>query len=46
MNEVQGGGKEVTIQGDVCFDLPAVLISEFKVSDRDSVPKNGRQQLS
>ena len=26
------GGKEVVIQGDVSFELPAVLISEFKVA--------------
>jgi density-regulated protein DRP1 len=32
VNEVQGGGKEVVIQGDVSFDLPAVLMSEFKVA--------------
>lgn len=32
VNDVQGGGKEVVIQGDVSFDLPAVLMSEFKVS--------------
>lgn len=25
------GGKEITIQGDVSFDLPPLLINEFKV---------------
>jgi translation initiation factor 1 (eIF-1/SUI1) len=31
VNEAQGGGKEVVIQGDVLSDLPALLMSEFKV---------------
>eukprot|EP01039_Chlorochromonas_danica_P004470 gene4470-4896_t len=33
VSEAQGGGqKEVVIQGDVCFDLPNILISEYKVA--------------
>ena len=31
VNESQTGAKEVVIQGDVLFDLPAILMSEFKV---------------
>lgn len=31
VNESQTGAKEVVIQGDVLFDLPNILISEFKV---------------
>jgi density-regulated protein DRP1 len=31
INETQTGAKEVVIQGDVSFDVPAVLVSEFKV---------------
>jgi density-regulated protein DRP1 len=31
VNEAQGGGKEVVIQGDVLGDLPALLMSEYKV---------------
>jgi translation initiation factor 1 (eIF-1/SUI1) len=32
VNESQTGAKEVVIQGDVIFDLPNILINEFKVS--------------
>jgi density-regulated protein DRP1 len=32
ISETQTGAKEVVIQGDVSFDVPAVLVSEFKVS--------------
>jgi density-regulated protein DRP1 len=32
INETQTGEKEVVIQGDLSFDLPPLLISEFKVS--------------
>lgn len=32
VSEAQGGQKEVVIQGDVCFDLPNILISEYKVA--------------
>ena len=31
INETQTGEKEVVIQGDLSFDLPPLLISEFKV---------------
>jgi density-regulated protein DRP1 len=31
VNESQTGAKEVVIQGDVLFDLPAILMTEFKV---------------
>jgi density-regulated protein DRP1 len=31
ISETQTGGKEVTIQGDCSYELPAFLISEFKV---------------
>lgn len=31
VNESQTGAKEVVIQGDVLFDLPNILVSEFKV---------------
>lgn len=31
VNEGPTGQKEVVIQGDVAFDLPALLMSEFKV---------------
>lgn len=31
VNETQTGAKEVVIQGDVLFDLPAILMNEFKV---------------
>lgn len=31
INETQTGAKEVVIQGDVLFDLPAILMNEFKV---------------
>lgn len=30
------GGKEITIQGDVSFDLPPLLMNEYKVSYCDS----------
>lgn len=30
----QGSGKEVVVQGDVSFDVPALLISEFKVDPK------------
>lgn len=32
MSESATGAKEVVIQGDVMFELPALLMSEFKVS--------------
>ncbi len=35
ISETQTGHKEVTIQGDLSFDLPPLLISEFKVSSGD-----------
>ena len=31
MGESPSGQKEVTIQGDVTFDLPPLLMKEFKV---------------
>ena len=31
VSETQTGAKEVTIQGDVSFDVPNLLITEFKV---------------
>jgi density-regulated protein DRP1 len=31
VQETASGAKEVVIQGDVCFELPQILISEFKV---------------
>ena len=31
MSDLPTGGKEVVIQGDVYFDVPALLINEFKV---------------
>lgn len=31
INDGHGGSKEVVIQGDVMFDLPPLLLSEFKV---------------
>ena len=32
INETTSGEKEVTIQGDCSFELPAFLVKEFKVS--------------
>ena len=31
VSDTAAGGKEIVIQGDVCFELPPLLISEFKV---------------
>ena len=31
VSDLPTGGKEVVIQGDVYFDVPALLINEFKV---------------
>ena len=31
VNDLPAGGKEVTIQGDVYFDVPPMLINDFKV---------------
>ena len=31
VSDTASGGKEIVIQGDVCFELPTLLISEFKV---------------
>jgi hypothetical protein len=33
VSESATGSKEVVIQGDVMFELPALLMSEFKVLD-------------
>lgn len=33
INDGANGAKEVVIQGDVSFDLPPLLISQFNVSD-------------
>lgn len=32
VGETATGAKEVTIQGDVSFDVPPLLVSEYKVS--------------
>lgn len=32
VSESQTGQKEVVIQGDVLFDLPAILMNEFKIA--------------
>ena len=37
VSESATGAKEVVIQGDVMFELPALLMSEFKVRAADSI---------
>ncbi len=46
IGDLPTGGKEIVIQGDVSFELPALLMSEFKVAGTDIYFNDGKGTLN